>query len=117
MAKQQKIKVDSKQKFNGKVDFAHKYIYECMLKYKENKAFFEKYNIENLTDFYKLSTKQKDFPLYVDMGKVFPSVKKVVNFIHSVGGFVVLAQPCKSGNKDNLEFILKTSAKIWCRRN
>ena len=112
MAKQQKIKVDSKQKFNGKVDFAHKYIYESMLKYKENKAFFEKYNIENLSDFYKLSTKQKDFPLYVDMGKVFPSVKKVVNFIHSVGGFVVLAQPCKSGNKDNLEFILKTALKF-----
>lgn len=71
MARKQQIKVDSKQKFNGKVDFAHKYIYECMLKYKENKVFFEKYKIENLSDFYKLSTKQKDFPLYVNMKKSF----------------------------------------------
>ena len=93
------------------MDFAHKYVYECMLRCKENKAFFEKYNIESLSDFYKLSTKQKDFPLYVNMSKVFPSIKKVVNFIHSVGGFVVLAQPCKSGNKDNLEYILKTALK------
>ena len=45
------------------------------------------------------------------MKKVFPSVKTVVNFIHSVGGFVVLAQPCKSGNKDNLEFVLETVLK------
>ena len=106
-AKQHKIKIDCKQKFNGKVDFAHKYVYECMLKYKENKKFFEKHNIQNLSDFYRLSTKQKAFPLYVNMSKVFPSVKKVVNFIHSVGGFVVLAQPCKSGNNSNLDFILK----------
>ena len=66
MARKQQIKVDSKQKFNGKVDFAHKYIYECMLKYKENKVFFEKYK-----NFYKLSTKQKDYPLYVNMKKSF----------------------------------------------
>lgn len=108
---QHKIKYDSKRKYNGKVDFAHKYIYECMLKYKENNKFFEEYNIKDLNDFYKISTKHKDFPLYVNMNKVFPSVKKVVNFIHSVGGFVVLAQPCKSGNKDNLEFLLNTTLK------
>lgn len=106
-AKQQNIKVDCKQKFNGKVDFAHKYVYEGLLKVKENKNFLEKYNIKTLTDFYKLSTKQKGFPLYVNMSKVFPSLKKVVGFIHSVGGFLVLAQPCKSGNRDNLELILK----------
>lgn len=105
------LKVDVKKPFNGKVDFGHKYVYENMLKFKENKKLFEKYNIENLGDFYSLSTKQKDFPMYVDMNIVFPTVKKVANFIHSVGGFVVLAQPCKSKNKDNLQFLLKTALK------
>ena len=111
VAERKRIKVDKKAKFNGKVDFGHKYVYENMLKYKENQALFNKYNIENLGDFYNASTKQKDFPLYVSMNKIFPSVKKVVNFIHSVGGFVVLAQPCKSKNKTNLEFLLKIALK------
>ena len=110
-AKQEGIEVDTKQKFNGKVDFCHKYVYENMLKYKENKELFSKYNIENLGDFYNASTKQKDFPLYVSMNKVFPTVKKVVNYIHSVGGFVSLAQPCKSKNKTNIDFLLKTALK------
>ncbi len=111
VAEKKHIKVDKKAKFNGKVDFGHKYVYENMLKYKENQALFNKYNIENLGDFYNASTKQKDFPLYVSMNKIFPSVKKVVNFIHSVGGFVVLAQPCKSKNKTNLEFLLNDALK------
>ena len=111
VAEKKHIKVDKKAKFNGKVDFGHKYVYENMLKYKENQALFNKYNIENLGDFYNASTKQKDFPLYVSMYKIFPSVKKVVNFIHSVGGFVVLAQPCKSKNKTNLEFLLNDALK------
>lgn len=105
------IKVDCKKTFDGKIDFAHKYVYENMQKLKANKKFFEQYKIENLGDFYKLSTKDKNFPLYVNMAKVFPSVKKVVDFIHSVGGFVVVAQPCKSGNKDNLNLILETAMK------
>lgn len=111
VANQQGIKVDCKKEFDGRVDFAHKYVYENMLKLKSNKKFFEQYKIENLGDFYKLSTKDKNFPLYVNMTKVFPSVKKVVDFIHSVGGFVVVAQPCKSGNKDNLNLILETAMK------
>lgn len=105
----QGLTVCTTEKFNGKVDFGHKYIYENMLKVSENKAFFEKYNITNLADFYNISTKQKDFPLYVNMNEVFPNVKKVVDFIHSVGGFVSLAQPCKSKNKSNIDFILKTA--------
>lgn len=109
--KQNEFKFNTKIKFNGKVDFAHKYVYENMLSFEENDEFFKKYNIENLSDFYKLSSKETKFPLYVNMNKVFPTVKKVVDFIHSVGGFVVLAQPCKDGNKNNLNFILQTALK------
>ena len=109
IAKQNNIKIDTTTPYNGKVDFAHKYIYENMLKIKQNDAFFKKYSITNLTDFYNLSTKQNNFPLYLDMGKIWPSTKQVVDFIHSAGGFVVLAQPCKSKNKDNLNFLLKNA--------
>lgn len=105
------LKIDLTTQFNGKVDFGHKYVYENMLKYQENIDLFKKYNIENLTDFYNTSAKQKDFPLYVNLNNVFPTVGKVVQFIHSVGGFVVIAQPCKSKNKSNIDFILETSLK------
>lgn len=106
MAEKNGIKINTKKKFNGKVDFAHKYVYENLANCKENKAMLKKYKIENLGDFYNASTKQKDFPLYVSMNKIFPTAKKVTDFIHSAGGFVVLAQPCKSKNKENLQFLL-----------
>lgn len=108
-AKAQQIAVDTSIPFNGKAEFAHNYVYDCMKKCKENEQFFEKFNIKNASDFYNASTKQADFPLYVNMNQVFPSVKSVVDFIHSVGGFVALAQPFRSKNKDNIEFLLKTS--------
>lgn len=108
-AKEQNIPVPTTEPFNGKVDFGHKYIYENMLKVPANQKFFAKYNITNLTDFYNLSTKQKDFPLYVNMNEVFPHIRDVVDFIHSVGGFVALAQPCKSKNKSNLDLILSVA--------
>lgn len=108
-AKAQQIAVDTSIPFNGKAEFAHNYVYDCMKKCKENEQFFEKFNIKNASDFYNASTKQVDFPLYVNMNQVFPSVKSVVDFIHSVGGFVALAQPFRSKNKDNIEFLLKTS--------
>lgn len=110
-AQEKGIKIDTTTPFNGKVDFGHKYVYENMKSCPENEIFFTKYNISNLTDFYNLSTKQKDFPLYVNMNEVFPTVKKVVDFIHSTGGFTVLAQPCKSKNKDNIKFLLEISKK------
>ena len=38
-------------------------------------------------------------------------MKKVVNYIHSIGGFVVLAQPCKANNKANLNTLLDIALK------
>ena len=105
-------KVDTKKPFNGKVDFGHKYVYENMLKYKKNQLLFKKFGIENYGDFYNISTKQKNFPLFVSTGKVFPKVKKVVDFIHSVGGFVVLAQPYKRKNSLNIDFLLNSIKKF-----
>ena len=77
-----------------------------MLNIATNKSLFDKYNITTLTDLYNLSTKQKDFPLYLDMGSIWPNTKTVASFIHSVGGIVCLAQPFKSTNRENINFLL-----------
>ena len=111
LVEEKKLKFDKNIPFNGKVDFAHKYIFENMQKFKENNEFFKKYEINNLTDFYNASTKQKDFPLYLDMSKIWPSTKKVVDFIHSAGGVVVLAQPLKNKNRENIKFLLDNVLK------
>lgn len=105
------LSVNTSSPFNGKVDFAHKYVYENMLGFEQNVDFFKHFNITNLTDFYNASTKDNNFPLYIDMCKVWPDTKTITNFIHSVGGIVVLAQPLKSKNRENIEFLLNNALK------
>lgn len=112
LAKEKGFKLDEKMPFNGKTDFGHKYVYENLLKYKSNEKLFKDFNINNLSDFYRLSTTTKNFPLYVNMNKIWPSVKKVVNFIHSVGGIVVLAHPFKHRNKIDIDTLLNYVLKF-----
>lgn len=111
LAKEKGFVIDENIKFNGKVDFGHKYVYENLLLSEKNKSFFEKYNINCLTDFYRLSTTQKSFPFYIDMNVVWPTVKKVVDFIHSVGGSVILAHPYKYQNKIDINELLSLALK------
>ena len=59
----------------------------------------------------KLIVRDKYLGMLEAVNEVFPTVKKVVDFIHSTGGFTVLAQPCKSKNKDNIKFLLEISKK------
>ena len=87
------FKLDESLAFNGKVDYAHKYVYENMQKFNENEWLFKQYNIQTLSDFYRLSTTTKDFPLYMNMNEFWPSVDVVANAIHNAGGIVVLAHP------------------------
>ncbi len=100
------LKFDYSAQFNGKSEFGHKFVYENLSKFEQNKELFDKYNITKLSDFYSLSTSNKDFPLYVDLGKVFPSIDKVVDFIHSAGGFVVLAHPFRHKGKIEIAQLL-----------
>lgn len=93
LTKERGFLIDENMEFNGKVEYAHKYIFENLQKFCENDWLFKKYGIENLTDFYRLSTTTKDFPLYMDMLSIWPSVDEVVNAIHAAGGIVVLAHP------------------------
>ena len=93
LVKQKSFAFDDKKPFNGKVDYAHKYVYEDMLTHTENNDFFDKYQIKTLSDFYRLSTTDKDFPLYMNMDQFWPSVDEVAKAIHEAGGIVVLAHP------------------------
>lgn len=100
IVKAKEFKFDNNTPFKGKSDYAHKYVYENILKFKENMWLFEKYNIQTLSDFYRLSTTIKDFPLYVNMNEFWPNVDVVADAIHKAGGIVILAHPFNY--KDNI---------------
>ncbi|MBR1925945.1 MAG: hypothetical protein IJ837_03765 [Clostridia bacterium] len=91
--------------FDAKNEFAHNYVYE-LINNNSNKDFLSQYEIKNSSDFYRQSTSNMDFPLYVNTGVIWPEPKEVINFIHSVGGIVVLAHPYKYKNKIDAQNLL-----------
>lgn len=101
------FKVDSSIRYNGKVEYAHKYVYNNLKMFSENNWIFEKFNICNYSDFYRTSSINKDFPLYIDLQNVWPSISTVVNAIHSMGGIVVLAHPYNYKKNVSADTLLK----------
>ena len=93
IAKQNNFKINTDMIFNGKVDYAHKYVYHNLVQFPENAWLFEKYNICNFSDFYRASSINKNFPFYLQLENIWPSVKQVTEAIHSMGGVVILAHP------------------------
>ena len=61
----------------------------------ENKNFLDKYNILSISDFYRLSTMNNNFPLYIDMSIVWPTIEVLSKVIHDNGGKLFLAHPYK----------------------
>ncbi len=84
--------------FDPKQEFAHNYVYN-LINNKNNAKFFAEYEIKTSSDFYRQSTTNQKFPLYINTGAIWPEPSKVIKFIHSVGGIIVLAHPFKYKNK------------------
>ena len=100
IAKQNNFKINTDMIFNGKVDYAHKYVYNNLVQFPENAWLFEKYNICNFSDFYRASSINQNFPFYLQLENIWPSVKQVAEAIHNMGGIVILAHPYNY--KDNI---------------
>ena len=105
-AKENNIKVDLDIRV-GELEYAHKCVYENMKTFRENSQFFEKYSINSFSDLYRLSTEDKKFPLYIDVGEIFPGVNEVVSQIHKHKGIVVLAHPYNYKTNVNVEMLLQ----------
>ena len=50
----------------------------------------------------------ENFPLYLDMKIVWPTIKEVRDMIHKNGGKIFLAHPFKYGDNSNVKNILNT---------
>ena len=101
--KQNKIK-----EFCPKQEFAHNFIFD-LINNKENSKFLKEFGIETSSDFYRQSTSNKDFPLYVNTGTIWPNPVDVIKFIYSVNGVVVLAHPFKYKNKIAVDKLLSSA--------
>lgn len=107
LIRKHKLKVDEKSIQIGKMEYADKKIYNNMLQFEENLQFFEKYNIKSSADFYRITTEEKNFPLYIDPNENGVKAKDVVSIIHKANGIVILAHPYEYKFNANVDALLK----------
>lgn len=94
------INLDETTPYNPKEEYAHAAIFRML-----NDSFKEKYNLTKISDLYRESTINEDFPLYMDMSIVWPTIEEVRDVIHENGGLIFLAHPFKYGKKDVKELL------------
>ena len=95
ICKEKNISINEIKPYNPKEEYAHAAIFRML-----PNGFKEQYNITNIGDLYRESTINEEFPLYMDMSIVWPTIEEVRNIIHNNGGLIFLAHPYKYGNKD-----------------
>lgn len=94
------IILDETTPYNSKEEYAHAAIFRML-----DDSFKKKYNLTKISDLYRESTINEDFPLYMDMSVVWPTIEEVRDIIHENGGLIFLAHPFRYGNKDVNELL------------
>ena len=95
ICKEKNIIIDETTPYNPKEEYAHGAIYRML-----DNSFKEQYNLTKIGDLYRESTINEDFPLYMDMSIVWPTIEELRDIIHENGGLIFLAHPYKYGNKE-----------------
>lgn len=88
LCKRKAIKLDLSTKYDSDKEYAHEAIFRML-----PNDFKEENELIGSDDFYRKGTMDKNFPLYIDMSFLWPSLKELINVIHSNGGLVFLAHP------------------------
>lgn len=82
------IELSNINSYNPQKEYAHAAIYRML-----NNEFLKEHNISCISDLYRLSTINKNFPLYIDMHIVWPDIKELSEVIHSNNGKIFIAHP------------------------
>ena len=104
--KEKNIKLTNIDTYNIKKEYAHDAIFRML-----DKEFLNKHNIKTIDDFYRQSTINNNFPLYIDMHIVWPDIKELLKIIHNNNGKVFLAHPYRY-NKNINEVLKETKDYI-----
>ena len=100
------IILDSSTPYNPENEFAHAAVFRMLETTTENLQFLSKYNIINVNDFYRESTMNTEFPLYIDMSIVWPKIETLAQVIHANGGKIFLAHPYKYAKNIEVDKLL-----------
>ena len=106
------LELDNSIPYDPKNEYAHAAIYRMLSVKEDNKSFLDKYEILNVSDFYRLSTMDKEFPLYIDMRIVWPTIDVLSKVIHDNGGKLFLAHPYKYTKGLSAEEILDSCSSF-----
>ncbi len=106
ICKELNLKLNDSTPYNPEKEFAHVAVFRMLQTTDENKNFLDKYNISSIKDFYRLSTMDSNFPLYVDMSIVWPTIEVLSKIIHDNGGKLFLAHPHKYAQGIHVDEIL-----------
>ena len=94
------IVLDETIPYNPQEEYAHAAVFRML-----DESFKAKYDIKDISDLYRESTINENFPLYMDMSIVWPTIEEVRNIIHTNGGLIFLAHPFRYGKKNALELL------------
>lgn len=100
------LALDDSNPYDPEKEFAHAAVFRMLENTNENQKFLNKYNISNINDFYRLSTMDNNFPLYISMNIVWPTIDVLGKIIHANGGKIFLAHPYKYIKGKNVDEIL-----------
>ncbi len=88
LCKSKNITLDMSTKYDSEKEYAHEAIFRML-----TNEFKQENELTGSDDFYRKGTMDKNFPLYIDMSFLWPSLKELLDVIHSNGGLVFLAHP------------------------
>lgn len=100
------LKYDDSIPYNSKEEYAHAALFRMLEIVPSSKKYLDDLNIHSVTDLYRESTVNENFPLYIDMHIVWPTIEEVRDVIHANGGKIFLAHPFKYGKNSNADEIL-----------
>lgn len=92
LCKTKDIKLDfsTEYEYDSDKEYAHEAIFRMLpIDFKEENELIDS------DDFYRKGTMDKNFPLYINMSFLWPSLEELIDVIHSNGGLVFLAHPKK----------------------
>lgn len=89
------LSLDTTISYDADKEYAHAAVFRMLSTTDENRNFLVKYNILNKSDFYRLSTMDNSFPLYINMNIVWPTIETLSRIIHNNSGKIFLAHPYK----------------------
>ena len=105
------LELDNSTMYNPDKEFAHAAIYRMLKANSKNTEFLNKYELNSISDLYRKSTMDTNFPLYIDMTIVWPTIEKLAEIIHKNGGKIFLAHPYRYAKTGNVINILNSCYK------